>query len=127
MVNAVEMENFFDVVNSSSPPIEVAPAQFIPAIVRDAPILSPFLGERVNLEDLLRWCSAAPIQIEDGAVGPDIGAEAAHAKGDVAHEIDALRGGVRLELLPLGEGEPLDVHEEKLLAHEFIAAGFRKR
>src|SRR5260370_36760553 len=55
VVNAVEMENFFDVMNSSSPPIEIAPAQFIPAIVRDAPILSPFLGEGVHLEDLLRW------------------------------------------------------------------------
>ena len=127
MVNAVEVKDLLDVADPRAPPIVIAPAQFIPAIVRNAPVLAPFLGERVHLENLLGRGAAAPIKVEDVAVGPDIGAEPPHPEGDVAHEINLLRCAIGLERLPLAVGQPLHVHEEQLLAHQLFAAHFRHR
>ena len=122
VVNAIEVEDLLDVADARAPPVEVAPAQLIPAVIGDAPVLPPLLGEGIHLEHLLRRRAAAPVEVEDGAVGPDVGAEPPHPEGDVAHQIDLLRGAVGLERLPLAEGQPLDVHEEELLAHQLVAA-----
>ena len=127
VVNAVEVEHLLDVADAGAPPVEVAPAQLVPAVIGDAPVLPPLLGEGIHLEHLLRRRAAAPVEVEDGAVGPDVRAAAAHPERDVAHQIDLLRRAVGLERLPLAEGEPLDVHEEKLLAHQLVAALLRQR
>ena len=102
-------------------------AQFIPTVVGDAPVLAPLLGERIHFENFLRRRATAPIQIEDGSIGPYIRAEPAYAERDVAHQINLFLGTVSFERLPLAKGQPLDVHEKKLLAHQVVAAFLRQR
>src|ERR1700722_16350788 len=45
MIDAVKMKIPAEDIPTRAPPIEVAPAQDIPAIFRDAPILAPLFGE----------------------------------------------------------------------------------
>src|SRR6185369_8498620 len=113
MVDAVEMKYFLDIADAGAPPVKVAGAQHGPAIVGNAPILAPFFREAIDLEGFFRRRASAPIQIEDVGVGPDIGAEASDAVGDVTHEIDLLQSAVGFERLPLGEGQPLNVEEKE--------------
>ena len=127
VINAVEMEHLLDVPDPRAPPVEVAPAQFIPAIIGDAPVLPPFLREGIHLEHLLRRRAPAPIEVEDGPVRPNVRAEPPHPERDVAHQIDLLRRAVGLERLPLAKGQPLDIHEEDPLALQLVAPLLRQR
>src|SRR5665213_1133054 len=119
MVDPVKMKGFLDIADPRAPPVEITTPHFVPAIIWNAPILAPFFGEGIDLEDFLGRRAAAPSQIENGAVGPDIRAVTPDAKGNITHQINLLGSAVTLERLPLAEGHPLHVGKEKLLAHQF--------
>src|SRR5439155_25000836 len=127
MIDPIEMKYLPDIIDSDAPPVEIAAAQLVPAIDRHAPVLTPFFCKRIYPENFFRRRAAAPIQVEQRPVGPYIRAESPHAEWDVAHQINLLLGAVSFEPFPLAEGQPLDVHEKKLLAHQFVASFLRQR
>src|SRR5688572_15258967 len=90
VINAIKMKHLLNVANPRAPPLEIAPTQLDPAIIRDAPVLPPLLRERVDLERPRRRCATTPVEIEDATVRPHIRAVTSHAKGDVADQIDLL-------------------------------------
>ena len=89
------------------PPVETA-RQRVPAVERDAPVLPPFVGERV-LQKRPPAGAAAPDVIKNLRLRPHVRAVIADAKRDVAHERHALRVRVVLHRRPLLPREPLHV------------------
>jgi len=61
VVDAEQVEDLVDVANADAPPVVIAFAEHVPLVQRDSPVLSPLLGERIDLEHLLRWRSPVPI------------------------------------------------------------------
>ena len=91
-----------------NPPAEVRVTQYVPAIKRIAPPLpggAEVIGRNSGDDRRL----AAFVELEDLAIGPDVGAVAGNVDGDVAHDADAARVGGLAHRRPLREEEPLHV------------------
>src|SRR4029434_9729152 len=101
MINAVEVKHLPNVADAGAPPIEIPSAQFVPAVNRDAPILSPLFGKGIHFENFFRRRAPAPIEVEDGAIGPNVRAVPANAERNVAHEKDLLRRAISADRLPM--------------------------
>src|SRR5438067_12604733 len=54
VIDAKDVKDFAHAAHPPPPPIQVSRSHHVPAVKRNAPILSPFLGERVVLEVWLR-------------------------------------------------------------------------
>src|SRR5579864_1833310 len=123
-VNAVEAENVVDSKkvkamsdrsNPFPPPIESAITHCRPAVERNAPVLSPPLGELVVFEMRFRRRAAGPIERKLFPPGKHIRAVVAYAERNIAHQSDAPLLGMILDGRPLFTGNPLHV-PEKILA-----------
>ncbi len=127
VINAVKVEDLLNGPYARAPPFEIVTAQFVPAVSGNAPVLAPFLDKRIAAERPFRRRAAAPIQIKDRTVRPSVRTRPSDAKWNIAHQEHAVAFAVGFHGLPLAEGEPLDVHEEKLLSHQRIAGFLRQR
>src|ERR1700720_5013711 len=61
VVDAKKMEAASNTANTLSPPIKIPATHYFPVKKRDAPILSPFLGELVVFKMRFRRRASAPI------------------------------------------------------------------
>src|SRR5204863_9770677 len=83
-----------------------------PAIERNAPVLSPFLGEFVVFEVRFRWSATAPIERELLRSRENIRAVVADAEWNIAHQRDPFLFRVVSDSRPLFVGDPLRVAEK---------------
>src|ERR1700694_164853 len=88
VIDTKKMETAPHAPGALAPPIEILLAHRIPAKKRNAPVLSPFLGELVVLEIRFRRRPTAPIQPEFIAARKNIRAVITDAEWNVAHESD---------------------------------------
>ena len=109
---------------ASSPPGVIVLGHAFPIVEREAPVLSPFFGERVSLEGLFRRRAAGVLEVEDVRFAPDIRAVPADADGDVSHERNAFVLGMLTNRQPLCVGDPLDIG---MKAHEIADVPFAGR
>ena len=118
------MENTHEEPRASSPPGIVVLGHPFPIVEWEAPILSPFGGERVGLEGLFRRRAAGMLEIEDVGIAPDIRAVPADPDRDVTHQCHAFLLCMAADGQPLRVGDPLNIGVE---AHEVaelpLAAG----
>src|SRR5215470_13208636 len=92
-----------------APPLKIVRAHCAPAIERDAPVLSPFLRERIVLEMWLGRCTAKPIEDELIPARENVGAIITDAERNVAHQRHAALLRMCLNVSPLLVCNPLHV------------------
>ncbi len=109
VVDPKEVKNFPHAVDALAPPIEAVGPHHVPAIKRDAPVLSPLLGKLIVLEIRLRRRAPRPVERKALRMHKDVGAVIADPKRNVAHQRDALPFGVGFHFAPLPVGDPLHV------------------
>src|SRR5213080_3643204 len=90
-------------------PLKIVRAHCAPVIERDAPVLSPFLRERIILEMRLGRCPAKPIEDEFIRAGENVGAVITDAERNIAHERYAALLRMRFNVAPLPMHDPLHV------------------
>src|SRR5262245_3813457 len=95
-----------------APPLKIVCAHDTPAIKRNAPVLSPFLGERVVLENGLGRSATEPVEHEFIPAREDVGAVVTDTEGNVAHQRDAALLRKCFNVTPLLVSDPLDVTKE---------------
>src|SRR5438874_2483034 len=120
-VNPIKAENVIDpkkvktaanAADTLPPPIEIPITHPIPMKNRNAPILSPFLGELVVLKMGFRRRAAAPLERKLIRPRENISAVKVNAEGNVAHQGNAAPFGVGFDRRPLFVRDPLDVTKE---------------
>src|SRR5439155_7339208 len=100
-----------DSADTLAPPLEIVRAHPVPAIQRNAPVLSPFLRELVVLEVRFGRCAAGPIEHEFIPPRQNVGAIITNAKRNITHERNAAFFGIRFYLPPLLMRDPLLITE----------------
>ena len=85
MIDPEEMKDAPDSAHTFAPPLTIVRAHAAPAIERNAPVLSPFLSERVGLKGRLGRRAAGPIEREFIRARENVGAVIADAERNVAH------------------------------------------
>ena len=78
--------------------------------------------ERIAFENFLRWTTTAPIEVENSAVAPHVGAVAAHAERNVAHQKNFLLRAILLEPRPLVDAAAAPIYLRLLPQIERIKA-----
>src|SRR5262249_11215795 len=101
-----------------TPPFKIIRVHSAPAIQRNAPVLSPFLGECILLESRLGRRAAAPAEHEFVGARENVGAIITYAEWNVAHERHTALLGMRFNVSPLLMRNPLHVTEEISASHE---------
>src|SRR5262249_16821683 len=95
-----------------APPLKIVRAHGAPAIERNTPVLSPFLRKCVVLEVWLGRSATEPVEHEFIRARENVGAVITDTERDVAHQSDAALLGVRFNVPPLLERNPLHVTKE---------------
>src|SRR4029077_5619586 len=93
-------------------PLKIVRAHCAPSVERNAPVLTPFLGERVVLEERLGRRATKPVEHEFIRARENVGAVVTDAKGNVAHQRHTALFGVRFDVPPLLMSDPLHVTKE---------------
>src|SRR4051812_12621041 len=106
------MKNRSGSADPFSPPLKIIGAHRAPAVQRNAPVLSPFLCERVILEMRLRRSATEPIEQKFIGTRENIGAVITDSERNVAHQRYTALFRVRFDLAPLLLCDPLHVAEE---------------
>ena len=114
-LDVIDPEEMKDPSGSSdpfSPPLKIVGAHGAPAIERNAPVLSPFLRERVILEMRLGRSATEPIEQKFVGARENVGAVITDTERNVAHQRHAALLRVRFDVAPLLLCDPLHVTEE---------------
>src|SRR5213596_3125837 len=85
VIDPEQMKDPSDSAHPFAPPLKIVGAHGAPAIERNAPVLSPFLRERVVLEVRLGRRATEPIEQEFIRARENVGAVITDAEGNVAH------------------------------------------
>jgi len=112
VIDPEQMKDPSGAAHPFAPPLKIVGAHGVPAVERNAPVLSPFLCERVILE--MRLGRRATEPIEQKFIGPreNVGAVITDAEGNVAHQRHAALLRMRFNVAPLLVCDPLHVTEE---------------
>ena len=94
MIDTKEMKNASDRTDSLAPRLEVVRAHSIPAIQGDAPVLAPFLRERVVLEMRFGRRATRPLEHEFIRSRKNVCAIITDAKWNITHQRHAVCFGV---------------------------------
>src|SRR5207342_1941111 len=109
VIDPEEMKDPSGSAHPFSPPLKIVGAHGAPAVERNAPVLSPFLRERVVLEMRLGRCATEPIEQEFIGTRENVGAVITDAEGNVAHQRHAALLRMRFNVAPLLVCDPLHV------------------
>src|SRR4029078_11299633 len=112
VIDPEEMKHSSGTADTLSPPLEIVGAHGAPAVERNAPVLSPFLCERVVLEVWLWRRAAEPIEQKFIGARENIGAVITDAEWNIAHQRDAALLRMRFDVAPLLLCDPLHVTEK---------------
>ncbi len=112
VINPEQMKDPSGSTHPFAPPLKIVRAHGVPAIERNAPVLSPFLCERVVLEIRLGRRATEPIEQEFIRARENVGAVITDAKWNVAHQRHAALLCVRFDVAPLLMCDPLHITEE---------------
>src|SRR5215831_4246333 len=112
VIDPKQMKDSSSTADPFAPPLEIVRAHHTPAIKRNAPVLSPFLSERVVLEEGLGRRAPEPVEHEFIRAREDIRAVVTDAEGNVAHQRHSALLRVRFDVSPLLISDPLHVTEE---------------
>src|ERR1700756_3758792 len=85
VIDPKEMKDVPDGSHPFSPPLKIVRTHRAPPIKRNAPVLAPFLRERVILKGRLGRCAARPIEHELIPARENIGAVVTDAERNIAH------------------------------------------
>src|ERR1700736_1962242 len=121
VIDAKKMEAASNTANTLSPPIEIPATHYFPVKKRNAPILSPLLGELVVFKMRFRRRASAPIERKFTGPRENVRAVMIDAKWDVAHQRDTSPFGVRFGRGPLFVCDPLDVLKEMFAIVELFS------
>ena len=112
VIDPEEMKDPSGSADPFSPPLEIVGAHGAPAIERNAPVLAPFLRERVVFKMRLRRSATEPVEQKFIGVRENIGAVITDAERNIAHQRHAALLRVRFDVAPLLLCDPLHVTEE---------------
>src|ERR1700751_3492586 len=101
VIHAEQMKASSGSARPFAPPLKIVGAHGAPAIERNAPILPPFLRERVVLKVRLGWRATKPIEHEFNRSRENVGAVKTDAEGDVAHQSHAALLRMSFQVAPL--------------------------
>src|SRR6202040_3288062 len=86
VINPEKMKDPSGAAYPFAPPLKIGRAHCAPLVERDAPVLTPFLSERVVLEERLGRRATEPVEHEFIRAREDVGAVVTDTKGNIAHQ-----------------------------------------
>src|SRR4030095_9115678 len=112
VIDPEQMKDPSSAAHPFAPPLKIIGAHRAPAIERNAPVLTPFLRERVVLEERLWRRATEPVEQKFIRARENVGAVITDAEGNVAHQGHTALFGMRFDVPPLQVCDPLHVTEE---------------
>jgi hypothetical protein len=112
VIDPEKMKDSSRAAHPFAPPLKIGRAHCAPAIERNAPVLAPFLRERIILEERLGRRATEPVEHEFIWARENVGAVVTDANGNIAHQRHTALFGMRFDVPPLLMSDPLHITKE---------------